>query len=264
MKWVVRKYTATKQKLSRPFWFSISTSTHPRTYILLISFILHIGGGMEVHRRRSRLEMMPRWWRVVMCVSVVAAVVVLLSRAVASSGHSDRVGGVMAELRTSDDGPDQQAVTEVRDWTLVVYVYWERDETYAENLRYFLRVGTGTAEESKRDRVEYLIIVQGESLSVTVPPHVKVWRRPNTCYDFGAVGEALRNLPLPSFRFYVILYRFVPSSPPLLPNALIRIPLALSPPFRAGIRVPRVRTFLRIGHRRCTGPPSLPAASTIT
>jgi hypothetical protein len=92
--------------------------------------------------------------------------------------------------------------------TLVVYAYWERDDVYAENLRYFLRAGVGSAEESERDGVAYLIIVQGHTLSVDVPPHVRVWKRNNTCYDFGAVGEALRSpeLQIPAFRYYIILY----------------------------------------------------------
>jgi hypothetical protein len=110
------------------------------------------------------------------------------------------------EMEEEDEEEKKQE--KVSDYTLVVYVYWERDAVYAENLRFFLRAGVGSAEESQRDRVEYLLIVQGRTLSVDVPRHVKVWKRDNTCFDFGAVGEALRSkaLHLPTFRRYVILY----------------------------------------------------------
>jgi hypothetical protein len=91
-------------------------------------------------------------------------------------------------------------------------VYWERDAVYAENLRYFLRAGV--TEDNARNGVEYLIIVQDHKLSVEVPAHVRVWKRENTCYDFGAVGEALRTLDLPTYRFYVILCARPP--PPVL------------------------------------------------
>jgi len=110
-----------------------------------------------------------------------------------------------------------------RDWsqresnrTLVVYVYWERDQVYAENLNYFIRAGVGSEEESTSSQVDHLIIVQGRKLSVKVPPHVKIWRRPNTCFDFGAFGEALRRLNLPRYRFYFFLNSSVKG--PFLPS----------------------------------------------
>jgi len=111
-----------------------------------------------------------------------------------------------------EEDEEEKKEKKVSDYTLVVYVYWERDAVYAENLRFFLRAGVGSAEESQRDRVEYLLIVQGRTLSVDVPRHVKVWKRDNTCFDFGAVGEALRSqsLRLPTFRRYVILYTAFP------------------------------------------------------
>ncbi|ELR22433.1 uncharacterized protein ACA1_255420 [Acanthamoeba castellanii str. Neff] len=111
------------------------------------------------------------------------------------------------EEMEEEDEEEKKEEKKVSDYTLVVYVYWERDAVYAENLRFFLRAGVGSAEESQRDRVEYLLIVQGRTLSVDVPRHVKVWKRDNTCFDFGAVGAALRSkaLRLPTFRRYVIL-----------------------------------------------------------
>ena len=68
--------------------------------------------------------------------------------------------------------------------TLIVYVYFEKDQECIENLMYFLRVGV-----SQHAHVSYLFVVNGKS-TVSFPKfaNVEVVVRSNTCFDIGTWG----------------------------------------------------------------------------
>lgn len=68
------------------------------------------------------------------------------------------------------------------------YAYYEKNEEYKENFKYFLKRGL------LKD-VKYYIIVNGES-TVDIPEwgNVTVLRRPNQGYDFGAYSHAIHRL----------------------------------------------------------------------
>lgn len=84
---------------------------------------------------------------------------------------------------------------------LVIFSYYEKDRVYADNLRYFLNnAALNNSDQpenlkgSARYQISYLVVVNGETCSVEIPPTVKVLRRPNTGYDFGAYSHALSSL----------------------------------------------------------------------
>jgi hypothetical protein len=71
---------------------------------------------------------------------------------------------------------------------LCMLAYYEKDETYKQNLEYFLQHGV-------YPNMDYLIIVNGictcTALRNEKRPNVKVMYRENTGYDFGAYSHAL-------------------------------------------------------------------------
>jgi hypothetical protein len=73
--------------------------------------------------------------------------------------------------------------------TLVFYAYFEKNAFYAKTLKFFIELGV---EES--NTVDYVFIIQGKSASVKIPNYknVKVFYRPNNCYDFGAYGATIK------------------------------------------------------------------------
>jgi hypothetical protein len=72
--------------------------------------------------------------------------------------------------------------------TLVIYAYFEKNELYAKTLDYFIKLGVEPS-----DRIDYVFIIQGYRSSIEIPMYrnVRVLRRPNTCFDFGAYGKAI-------------------------------------------------------------------------
>jgi hypothetical protein len=74
--------------------------------------------------------------------------------------------------------------------TLVMYSFQENFKLYNYSLalKYFLELGV-----SPNDPCDYVIIVQGFNCSIDISnyPNVKVFRRPNTCFDFGAFGATV-------------------------------------------------------------------------
>ncbi len=74
--------------------------------------------------------------------------------------------------------------------TLVLYAYIENVKLYSYSLalKYFIELGV-----SPDDPADYVFIIQDYMCSVDIPdyPNVKVYRRPNTCFDFGAYGATI-------------------------------------------------------------------------
>lgn len=100
--------------------------------------------------------------------------------------------------------------------TLVLYVYHESSEHYVENLRFFVRMAIeASSSPASDDDVDYLLIVNGESRLLgeltelaARRGNVQVLSRPNTCFDGGAAGEALRTHPellAAGYRYFVIM-----------------------------------------------------------
>ncbi len=72
--------------------------------------------------------------------------------------------------------------------SLVVYCYYEKDQTYKNNLIYFLRRGL-------LPTIDYIFVINGQS-TVEIPSadNIRVIRRENIGFDFGAYKEAIIHL----------------------------------------------------------------------
>jgi lipopolysaccharide biosynthesis protein len=79
------------------------------------------------------------------------------------------------------------------------YAYYEKNDLYKENLVYFL-------ENAILDNVDYYIIINGESTvpEITEKTNIKVLKRENNGYDFGAYGHAIKQLTK-SYDYYIFL-----------------------------------------------------------
>jgi hypothetical protein len=73
--------------------------------------------------------------------------------------------------------------------TLVLYSYFEKNEHYANALRYFIELGVDNV-----DNIDYVFIVQGYRVTVDIPEYknIKILKRKNDCYDFGAYGKVFK------------------------------------------------------------------------
>lgn len=70
---------------------------------------------------------------------------------------------------------------------MIVYAYAE-SEAGRENIQYFL-------EKGLHDAADFVFVFNGETdMADKVPalPNIQVVKRPNTCFDLGAIGEVLR------------------------------------------------------------------------
>ena len=73
---------------------------------------------------------------------------------------------------------------------IIIYAYYETPVS-SYNLSFFVK-----KELLYRDNIDYLIVINGEICSVEIPqlPNLKIIRRENTGYDFGAHSVALENI----------------------------------------------------------------------
>uniref|UniRef100_A0A061S9I6 Glycosyl transferase family 1 domain-containing protein n=1 Tax=Tetraselmis sp. GSL018 TaxID=582737 RepID=A0A061S9I6_9CHLO len=96
--------------------------------------------------------------------------------------------------------------------TLVVYVYWEKDEIYKENLEFFLRHGV-----KETQTVDYLFVVNGHH-TVVFPEYynLKVLVRKNKCFDFGSWFVGLQTVSSHDYAFYFFINTSVRG--PFLPS----------------------------------------------
>jgi hypothetical protein len=67
------------------------------------------------------------------------------------------------------------------------YTYYEKDEVYKKNLEFFLTNGIN-------DLIDYIFVINGEcSVPIEETSHVKVLKRENTGFDFGAYSYGIKN-----------------------------------------------------------------------
>ena len=68
------------------------------------------------------------------------------------------------------------------------YAYYEKDISYKYNFTYFLN-------NAILDNVDYYIIINGDcTVSIPIKDNIKVYKRPNFGYDFGAYSFGIRQL----------------------------------------------------------------------
>ena len=80
-----------------------------------------------------------------------------------------------------------------------IYAYYEKDEKYKENLRFFLKNGI-------LDNVDYYIVING-SCSVPIPErsNLIVINRENEGYDFGAWNYCVNNFINKKYDYYIFI-----------------------------------------------------------
>lgn len=80
----------------------------------------------------------------------------------------------------------------------VVYCYYEKNDLYRNNLRYFLTHGL-KAYPNLTHHIDYVLVINGKC-TVELPsrPDLTVIRRENRGYDFGGWSHGLKRLPRPS------------------------------------------------------------------
>lgn len=84
--------------------------------------------------------------------------------------------------------------------SVCVYAYFEKDETYKQNLQYFIRHGINRESD-------YVIVINGTCTVDlhSLPRNVTVINRSNTGYDFGAYEAALREIHIDSYDYFLFL-----------------------------------------------------------
>jgi hypothetical protein len=77
------------------------------------------------------------------------------------------------------------------DRTILFYAYFEKNQIYIHRLKFFLEIGV-----RETDPIDYVFIIQGGKASVTFPNYtnIRIIKRPNDCYDFGAYGDTIQTL----------------------------------------------------------------------
>lgn len=72
--------------------------------------------------------------------------------------------------------------------TLVIYIYYEKNELHKQALEYFLDIGV-----SEADNVDYLFVIQGKVATVKIPSYknIVLFEKDNDCYDFGSLKFAI-------------------------------------------------------------------------
>ena len=67
-----------------------------------------------------------------------------------------------------------------------IYSYYEKNDLYKENLNYFLNIGI-------YDEIDYYIIINGDyTININELTNLKIFKRGNIGYDFGAYSYALK------------------------------------------------------------------------
>jgi len=79
------------------------------------------------------------------------------------------------------------------------YAYYEKNEQYKNNLKYFLENGI-------LDNVDYYIIINGEStLQIPQRTNITIYKRENKGFDFGAYSYAISNLRGKDYDYYFFI-----------------------------------------------------------
>ncbi len=89
--------------------------------------------------------------------------------------------------------------TKTNNKYVCIFAYYEKDETYKENLNYFINNGI-------YDNIDYFIIING-TCTVNIPnkKNINVIYRENKGYDFGAWNYCVNQILKKSYDYYIFL-----------------------------------------------------------
>jgi hypothetical protein len=80
-----------------------------------------------------------------------------------------------------------------------MYAYYEKNEEYKENLLYFLNHGL-------LDNIDYYIIINGDyTVNIPEKDNIKIIKRENKGYDFGAWSHCINNYINKQYDYYIFI-----------------------------------------------------------
>ena len=80
-----------------------------------------------------------------------------------------------------------------------LYAYYEKNDIYKENLIYFLNNGI-------LDHVDYYIIINGDStVDIPIRNNIKIIKRENKGFDFGAWSHCIHNYIKKQYDYYIFI-----------------------------------------------------------
>jgi hypothetical protein len=102
--------------------------------------------------------------------------------------------------------------------SLVIYCYYEKDPSYKENLKYFLKKGVNP-------KLDYIFVINGIcTFTIPTEPNIRVLHRKNSGYDFGAYHAALTYVDTNDYDYYFFMNTSVrgPFLPPYVSGCWTR------------------------------------------
>jgi hypothetical protein len=83
---------------------------------------------------------------------------------------------------------------------IVIYSYYQKNDEYVKNLEFFINNGI-------YNDIDYIFCINGKECSIDLPsgPNIKILKRDNIDYDFGAYSDALKtiNINLYDYIFFI-------------------------------------------------------------
>jgi len=83
---------------------------------------------------------------------------------------------------------------------IVIYSYYQKNDEYVKNLEFFIKNGI-------HDDIDYLFCINGHECSVDIPSqsNIRVLKRDNINYDFGAYSGALKNININIYDYFFFI-----------------------------------------------------------
>jgi hypothetical protein len=113
--------------------------------------------------------------------------------------------------------------------TTVIYAYYEKNSDYANNLRFFLKTGL-------RGHIDFIFVING-ACTVALPEqsNVRIIRRDNIGYDFGAYGAGIGAIEnLKAYDHYIFINTSVRG--PFIPSYAAEVTADWTRPFVSMIK----------------------------
>jgi hypothetical protein len=90
-------------------------------------------------------------------------------------------------------------ITEEKNNYVCIFAYYEKNDTYKENLNYFINNGI-------YDNIDYFIIINGNcTIDIPKKQNINVVYRENKGYDFGAWNYCVNQILKKSYDYYIFL-----------------------------------------------------------
>lgn len=82
---------------------------------------------------------------------------------------------------------------------LVIYCYYEKNDMYKNNLKYFIKNGI-------KDDIDYIFVINGNcTIDIPLENNIKVLYRHNSNYDFGAYEQAIKTININNYKYFFFI-----------------------------------------------------------